>query len=301
MKPASVDICICTFRRPYLAETLRSVAQLDIEAIAVRVIVSDNDATPSAQSLVEQIAQDFPFPISYLHSPAANISIARNACLDAVHAEYLAFIDDDEVVSPVWLRQLLQTAQDSGADAVLGPVKAIYAPSSPDWLVAGDFHSTAPVIVGGAIRTGYTCNVLVRWAAPLNALRFGLALGKSGGEDTDFFYRLGDLGGVIVQSPDALVYEPVPESRAAMRWLVNRRLRAGQTHGMRLKRAGSSAIAAGGIAAAKASYCIAMTAATAFSPVAWRRNLLRAVLHMGVVAGILGARQAVHYGEGKPS
>ena len=237
MERTSIDICICTFRRPYLAETLKSVANLEIENARVRVIISDNDATPSARALVDEIAQKFPFPITYLHSPAANISIARNACLDAVTADYLAFIDDDEVVSTLWLRQLLETAEDTSADAVLGPVKAIYAPTSPSWMVKGDFHSTAPVVVDGAIRTGYTCNVLMRWAFPIKALRFDLALGKSGGEDTDFFYRLSDLGGTIAQSPSAVVYEPVPESRARMDWLVNRRLRAGQTHGMRLKTA----------------------------------------------------------------
>lgn len=302
MAERSIDICICTFRRPHLAETLRSVAALEVADVEVRVIVSDNDGTPSAQPLVEQIAATFPFPVTYLHSPAANISIARNACLEAVRAQYLAFVDDDETVSPHWLAQLLQAAEATGADAVLGPVKAVYAPTSPGWLVEGDFHSTAPVHVAGSIRTGYTCNVLIRWTPRVSALRFDLALGKSGGEDTDFFYRLSDLGGLIVEAPEALVYEPVPDNRADMRWLLNRRLRAGQTHGMRLKAAaGGPTLSAAGLAAAKAGYCIVMTAVMAFSPVHWRRNLLRAVMHIGVLGGIFGARQAVHYGQGETS
>ncbi|KKB12934.1 glycosyl transferase family A [Devosia geojensis] len=298
----SVDICICTFRRPHLAETLASIAALQVGETDVRVIVSDNDETPSARPLVERIAQTFPFPIIYLHSPAANISIARNACLDEASAEFIAFVDDDETVSRVWLEKLLEAAEASGAAAVLGPVRAVYSPASPGWLVEGDFHSTLPVIVNGAIRTGYTCNVLIRWSAPANILRFDPALGRSGGEDTDFFYRLSDLGGAIVEAPGAIVYEPVPANRAGMGWLVSRRLRAGQTHGMRLKAvAGGPNLKDAGVAAAKAGYCIVMTAATAFSPVHWRRNLLRAVLHMGVISGIFGARQAVHYGEVKPS
>jgi succinoglycan biosynthesis protein ExoM len=290
----SVDICICTFRRPFLAETLRSLAALAIEGVELRVIIADNDTTASARELVDGARQGFPWPITYLHAPSANICIARNACLDEASADFVAFIDDDETVSAQWLSQLLAAAQASGADAVLGPVRAIYDPATPAWMVRGDFHSTAPVVRDGVISTGYTCNVLIRQAGPFAALRFNLALGKSGGEDTDYFHRLTALGGTIVQAPDALVYEPVPPDRAAMSWLIRRRLRMGQTHGMLLQGARPKTIA---IAMAKAASCMAMAGLTAFSPISRRKNLLRAVLHMGVVGGIVGVRQAAHYGE----
>ena len=291
----SVDICICTFRRPFLAETLASVAALAIENADVRVIIADNDTTPSAQRLVDAARDGFPHAITYVHAPSANICIARNACLDAASADYVAFIDDDETVSPQWLSALMDTAQQAGADAVLGPVRAVYDPKTPEWMVRGDFHSTLPVTVNGAIRTGYTCNVLIRRAEPFAALRFDLSLGKSGGEDTDYFYRLTALGGTIAEAPEALVYEPVPADRAAMAWLIRRRLRMGQTHG---KLIGGSRLTATAIATAKASFCLAMTGLTAFSPIERRKNLLRAVLHLGVVGGIMGIRPAVHYGDG---
>lgn len=290
----SVDICICTFRRPFLAETLRSVAALAVQDVALRIIIADNDTTPSARELVAAAQHKMPWPITYLHAPAANICIARNACLEAADADFVAFIDDDETVSPQWLSQLLAMAHASGADAVLGPVQAVYDPATPGWMVRGDFHSTAPVVRNGAIRTGYTCNVLIRRAGPFAALRFDLALGRSGGEDTDYFHRLTALGGTIAQAPGALVYEPVPPDRAAMGWLIRRKLRMGQTHGMLLGGTRPKAIA---IATAKAVSCMAMAGLTAFSPIQRRKNLLRAVLHMGVVGGIVGVRQAAHYGE----
>src|SRR3954471_8661560 len=106
----SVDICICTFRRPFLAETLRSLAALEREGTDVRLIIADNDKVPSAKSLVDQAREGFPFPVTYLHAPSSNICIARNACLDAALADYVAFIDDDETVSPQWLSCLLAAA-----------------------------------------------------------------------------------------------------------------------------------------------------------------------------------------------
>ena len=291
---ASVDICICTFRRPFLARTLRSIAQLANGGHELRIIIADNDHEPSARTLVDELRLELPFPLTYVHAPAANICVARNACLDHADADFVAFVDDDELVTPGWIAALMDKATVSGAAAVLGPVRALYGPDAPRWMAEGDFHSTLPVFVGGIIRTGYTCNVLIRWRAPFSALRFDPALGQSGGEDTAFFYRLTALGGTIAYAPDALVEEPVPPERATMAWLVRRRLRFGQTHGM--LHAGSRARALA-IVAAKVGYCGVLTALTAFSPVLRRRNWLRAVLHVGVAGGILGLRQAAHYGQ----
>lgn len=289
-----IDVCICTFRRPYLEKTLRSVARLDRAGLDIRVIIADNDTTASAQPLVSALSAELPFPVQYVHAPAGNICIARNACLDAADADFIAFIDDDETVTPDWLRALVSRADETKASAVLGPVHALYAEDAPAWMVRGDFHSTLPVFVNGTIRTGYTCNVLIRWTVPFRALRFNTALGRSGGEDTDFFHRLVALGGAIDYAPDAVVEEPVPADRASMAWLVRRRLRFGQTHGMLIS---GSRLKALPIVAAKIGYCSLMTGLTAFSPVLRRRNWLRAVLHMGVAGGLLGVRQAEHYGQ----
>ncbi len=295
---ARIDICVCTFRRPFLAETLRSIGRLERGGHEIRVIVADNDTTPSARGLVEALAAELALPVRYVHAPEANICIARNACLDAAEGDFIAFVDDDETVSPGWLLALLARAEETSAAAVLGPVAAVYEADAPDWMRRGDFHSTYPVFVEGTIRTGYTCNVLIRWTAPFSTLRFDPRLGKSGGEDTSFFYALTDLGGTIDYAPDALVEEPVPAARANMGWLVKRRLRFGQTHGMLLTGGRAKRLPAVG---AKIAFCCLMTGLTAFSPIARRRNWLRAILHMGVAGGILGLSQAEHYGHSATS
>jgi succinoglycan biosynthesis protein ExoM len=297
-RPASVDICVCTFRRPFLAETLRSIANLQVRGLAVRVIVADNDAVPSAQPLVELMGRRMPFPLLYLHAPMSNISVARNACLDAAAADFVAFVDDDETVSENWLIELVRTAVTSEADVVLGPVQAEYD-AGPRWLADGDFHSAAPVRVGGDILTGYTCNVLIRRRGAIVAQRFDLGLGQSGGEDTDYFSRLhDDLGARIAEAPTAIVHEPVPPSRATLGWLLRRRFRSGQTHGARLRVAGHPVVASAAAAMTKIAYCAIMTLATVLSPVGWRRNLLRGALHVGTLAGLAGTRQAALYGDG---
>lgn len=299
-----VDVCICTFRRVEVEDTIRSVAAATVpDNAVVRIVVADNDLMPSARSRVERLAAEIPFELHYIHAPAQNISIARNACLDASTGDFVAFIDDDETASAEWLTELVTTAMVTDADVVLGPVKALYGTAAPGWMRHGDFHSTFPVWVKGAIRTGYTCNVLLRRAAPAVAgRRFSLSLGQSGGEDTEFFSKLHGAGGSIDYAPDAWVYEPVPEGRARFFWLTKRRFRVGQTHGRLLgaTRQGFGRISQIGLAAAKAAYCFAVGAGVALLPQYRNRYALRGVMHAGVVSGLLGVREIRQYGEIEP-
>ena len=295
-----IDIAVCTFRRPELAETLHSLALITVPAdVAIRIIVADNDVTPSAEALVNQMRPTMPCEILYVHCPASNISIARNACLDNSTGHYLAFVDDDETVSRTWLVQLLDTAQTTGADVVLGPVRAEYTLSAPNWMRRGDFHSTRPVWVDGEIRTGYTCNVLIDLTRPVVFnRRFNLALGQTGGEDTEFFRHMHADGGRLAYAPDALVFEPVPEKRARLAWLAKRRFRSGQTHGRLLGEPGQAGSRVPEIvrATAKSGYCAVASLLLLGSPVARSRYALRAIMHAGVVSGLIGVRELRQYG-----
>ena len=289
-----IDIGICTYRRPAVADTLASLAALELPPdVRVRIIVADNDAEPSARATVEAAAARHGLDVAYVHAPARNISIARNACLDAAAGELLAFIDDDETAAPGWLAALLAAADAGGFDAVLGPVNAVYGEDAPGWIARGDFHSTRPARSGGRIVKGYAGNVLIRRATIQRlGLRFDLALGRQGGEDDQFFYRLTDAGGTIGYAPDALAWEPVPPARASLAWLLKRSFRTGQTHGDRLGARHRGAGRAGqiAVAAAKAGACVAGAAAALPSAVGRGRWLVRGALHAGVVARLAGLR-----------
>lgn len=301
MKQARIDIGVCTFRRPQLAEALDSLGAIDVPAgTRLRIVVADNDHEPSAAAIVARKAKELPHEIVHVHCPASNISIARNACLDAAEGDFLAFLDDDCAASPRWLTELVATGKATGADAVLGPVRAIYGTAAPAWMRAGDFHSTMPVFARGEIITGYTCNVLINRKSPaFEGLRFDLALGRTGGEDTQFFTQMHRAGGRLAFASEAWASEPVPDHRARFGWLMQRRFRTGQTHGRLLAVSGGRRAKALALAAAKMSYCagaalLALPAATARN-----RAILRGVMHAGVIGGLAGMNEIVLYGDGK--
>ncbi|HVV66181.1 MAG TPA: glycosyltransferase family 2 protein [Rhizomicrobium sp.] len=287
-----VDLCICSYRRPEIVVTLAAISRLARnEPRRLRVVVADNTACAEARSLVRYAAEEFGLDALYLHAPAANISIARNACLDAARAEWIAFLDDDETPARDWLDALLARARAGGWDAVVGPVIASYPDDAPAWMQAGGFHSTAPAQPNGELATAYTGNVLFRRAAA-RGLRFRLDLGASGGEDEDFFDRFRRAGGRIGFAPNAVCYERVPSKRAGFGWLIRRNFRAGQSYGARLRSNAAISIA---LAAAKALFCVTAAILRAPDNIERRRYLTRAALHCGVVARKAGFREIRMY------
>lgn len=280
--PRPIDVCICTYRRPAVRRALDSLAAQE-GAPPFRVIVADNDDTPSAEPIIAAARAELGLDIAYVHAPARNISIARNACIDAAGADLIAFIDDDEIAAPRWLATLARAQSVSGADVVFGPVLAQYPPDAPAWAVAGDFHSVRPAIrAGGVIDTGYAGNVLIRRAA-IAAERFDPAFG-GGGEDTMFFSRLHAGGARMAYCPDAIAHEPTPPERANMAWLTRRAFRSGQTHAAMLRAGGKSAFAIAAPALAKALFCAGGALAFFWSPARTRAWRLRGALHWGVVS-----------------
>jgi succinoglycan biosynthesis protein ExoM len=291
----NLDVCVCTFQRPSLRQTLASLAAQQ-GAPPFRVIVSDNDETPSAEPLVEVARRELGLNILYVHAPARNISIARNACLDRAEAELVAFVDDDEIAPPGWLATISAYLEKQRFDVVFGPVKAIYPEAAPRWARQGDFHSFQTIERNGAVDTGYSSNVIFRRAI-VGARRFDLALGRSGGEDAFFFAMLHHHGAKLGLCPDAVLEEPTPVQRLRLTWLLKRSFRSGQTHArITCDLRGGSRAAMVSLAALKAGYCAFGALLTFWSPVLWRTNLIRGALHAGAVARALGARDLELYG-----
>lgn len=304
MRSRTAVVGVCTFRRPSLRGTLLSLAGQEVPAgIVLRIAVADNDEAPSARDLVAAVSSETGRHVTYLHLPARNISVARNGVLDLAQgqaADLAGFLDDDEWVGPDWLARMVRALDASGADAVFGPVRGVYPDDAPRWMRAGFLHDVEPELdYRGQVRTGYAGNVLMDAGAPaLAERRFDPALGRSGGEDTEFFAAAKAAGAVLAPAPLAVAFEHVPPERIRTGWLVRRRFRMGQTHGQVIGRGASPArrTALAAVACAKVVASLALAMPVAHRPERRGRALLRSCLHAGAASSLFGIRSLALYG-----
>jgi succinoglycan biosynthesis protein ExoM len=252
------------------------------------MLIVDNDSEPTALNIVRKFRNRTKIPVDYKHVPGQNISIARNAGLDAATTPWLVFLDDDEYASTNWLAELI--ASRNGANAVFGPVEAIYDDRPPDWIMQGDYHSTR-IAESSPITAGYTGNVLIDMVfVRRHGLRFEPELGRTGGEDTVFFHAMYRKGGVLKYAPNAVVYERIVPSRANVTWVVRRRYRAGQIRALvshKFDRMDYRRLS--WTAPLKIVACAIMSAVTLTNPPRAMWWLMRGIFHCGTISYAIGA------------
>ena len=231
----SVSLIIPTQRRPQgLACAARSVfAQrgVDPAEYCLELVVVDNDAVPSAQFLVEQLAREAPFLVRYVHEPEPGVANARNAAMAAAKGDLIAFLDDDEEAPPTWLAALLEARERFNADVVFGPVRT---------RVPAHITRHRAYLEAFFARTGpnrpclldryYGCgdSLLRRAALPDQRQPFSTVRNHIGGEDDMLFGIMQTRGARFAWTPDAWVWEDPVESRLSLAYTLRRAFAYGQ-------------------------------------------------------------------------
>ncbi len=230
-----IALCIATFKRPDgLRRLLAALGdqRLSADAFALEVVVVDNDGEGSARAAFDEATKSLPWMCTYRVEKAQGISFARNTAVAAASdgADWIAFLDDDEVPDPGWLDALTRGQREHGADVVTGPVLPHFPEPVEPWLSEGRFFLRRRYATGAVRPHAFTNNVLLRRSLFREAgLAFDERFALTGGSDRHFFRRAARRGYRIVWADDAVVHEWIPPSRATPAWLVRRAYRVGTT------------------------------------------------------------------------
>lgn len=234
-----IAICVATYQRPEgLKRLLTGLHQLKfskIEPPTIEVIVVDNDSTGSACAFCESLKSEFQWILRCCIEPQRGISYARNRAITCVsqEADFVAFIDDDEVPEPSWLEELLVVQNECKADVVSGPVFPHFIEDVPNWVIQGKFFEPLHYPTGHSLEVAYTNNVLIstKVLQEMDKL-FDERFAITGGEDSHFFMRVHRAGYKLVWADEAIVREWIPKSRTNMKWILQRGYRSYSTHGL---------------------------------------------------------------------
>jgi glycosyltransferase involved in cell wall biosynthesis len=298
-----VAVCVTTYLRPLgLARLLQALDALEFvksPAPELEVVVVDNDPAGSAATVCDEWRARLRWPLRYEHETRRGVSQARNRAVAATRdADFIAFIDDDEVPAPGWLDELLRVQAAYEADVVSGPVLERFEEGAPDWVIRGKFFTPRRDPTGFRRVDPGAGNVLIRTAAlegmePPFDERFAL----TGGEDTHLFLRLANAGRVMVWADDAVAYEYIPRSRTRVRWILLRVYRGANTWSA-CERELQPSLRARGMRVAKGVARIA--AGAALLPVSWlfgRHMIVRSLWYMSFGAGNLAGMAGLQYNE----
>ena len=191
-----VAICLCTYRRPAgLRRQLRAIAAAEKPPLT-EIIVVDN---ASQESTAEIVQEETP-GARLIYERQRGISAARNAGFHAalkLGADLICTVDDDDVVTPNWLTELLRVFHLSKPDLVLGGIidetgrRKTHSRSSSNAL-----HSRRILE-----RLGHP------WVDP--------ARGLTGGADRQMFETILAMGGSMARCRTSFVRRNYSDHRAA--------------------------------------------------------------------------------------
>jgi GT2 family glycosyltransferase len=194
------SVVICTYNgSATLRECLEGVLTLHYPDYEV-IVVSDGSTDESAR-----IASSYE-GVRVIETPNRGLSAARNSGMEAASGEIVAYIDDDAVPDPEWLKHFAATFASgpfaaAGGPNILPPGSTAVAqcvanaPGGPTHVLVADRE--AEHVPG--------CNMAIRKAALQEIGGFDPQF-RVAGDDVDVCWRLLDAGKRIAFNPGAVVF-----------------------------------------------------------------------------------------------
>jgi succinoglycan biosynthesis protein ExoM len=220
----TVAVAVCTYKRneplTVLLHALLACAERVRNRAAVGVAIVDDTGDGQARPVAENFEDMFELGVEYRISGKQNISIARNAAVEAALeiGDWIAITDDDCEPPAHWIEAFLDLQEQTGAEALTGRMERRVPAGSPLWITEQPFLELGleERPDGAEMDAAATHNSMISgaWLRQHPDIRFDPAFGVIGGEDM-VFYRAARAAGLRIRySRDGFVYENEPPSRA---------------------------------------------------------------------------------------
>ncbi len=238
------SIIVPTFNRASLCvSAVQSVLAQDT-SVSYEIIVVDNNSTDDTRERIPALCRQAPDRLRYVFEPRQGASAARNAGIAVARGEIIAFIDDDVVVPPGWLRALAE-AYGAHPDAwcVGGRIVLALPQVLPRWFSRRSRSLTTPLgqldLGDATIERRYPDQVFggnftVRRDVLDRVGAFDTALGPAANhriesEESELCWRIQEAGGIVYYCGAAVVTHVVPDGRLTKRYFRRRMYWGGRT------------------------------------------------------------------------
>ena len=230
-----ISVVIATRNRARILDLcLRRLAAMRRDCDGFEVLVIDNGSTDETADVITMEKQRERLPLRSVVEPTPGLAVARNTGVRHARGEWLAFLDDDALVSRGWLDGYLRHIRDGGPVMIQGRIEPLFIGWRPAWLHDGllsrfgrCYHGDEPAPLEGEIHGGNLA-VARRVFEDVGLFRRDLGLGATGlGEDTEFGRRAALAGVRALYAPDAMANHLIPRKRTTRGDLLKRCFRSG--------------------------------------------------------------------------
>jgi GT2 family glycosyltransferase len=193
------SVVICTYNgSATLRDCLEGVLTLHYPSYEV-IVVSDGSSDASAQIAAEYEG------VRVIETEQRGLAAARNTALEAADGEIVAYIDDDAIPDPDWLKHLAATFASGPFAAVGGPNVLPPGAGAVARCVANAPGGPTHVLVSDRVAEHVPgCNMAIHKSALEEIGGFDPQF-RAAGDDVDVCWRLLDAGKRIAFSPGAVV------------------------------------------------------------------------------------------------
>ncbi|MBD1804122.1 glycosyltransferase family 2 protein [Microcoleus sp. FACHB-SPT15] len=234
MSDPQISAIICTYNREeYLSAAIDSLLQQDF--YSYEVIVVDNASSDRTREIVgERLSNP---RLNYVYEPILGLSVARNTGAKEARSPILAYLDDDAVASPLWLKGIYHAYQSNKKLAIAGGKVTLLWPDGfipPKWLsaeLAGNLGAydlgEEIVYINNPNLTPRGVNYSLRRSFLEQVGGFNTKLGRIGtnllsNEELHMTELALQGGWQVAYLPDALVAHNVALERLERIWFLNR-------------------------------------------------------------------------------
>jgi glycosyltransferase involved in cell wall biosynthesis len=230
-----ITVILCTYNRcQSLSKALESVAVSILpESVEWEVLVVDNNSKDQTGTVVEDFSRRYPGRFRYWFEPKQGKSYALNTAIQEAKGTILAFMDDDVIVDPAWLRNLTAALGSGQWAGVGGRIRAQQTIAVPSWLSLDGPESLDGMLAlfdlgdqGCQLdRPPFGTNMAFPKAIFERYGSFRTDLGPCPGseirnEDTEFGRRLMSAGEKLWYEPSAVVFHAIPEIRLSREYFL---------------------------------------------------------------------------------
>ena len=227
----TISVVICAFTFDRLEVMGESLDSLRAQTLAPHEIVLVIDHAPK---LMEEARRLWPDVKIVANREKQGLSGARNTGVAEASGEVVAFLDDDAIAAPDWLRHLAAAYADPDVLGAGGTVRPRWVEGKPGWFppefdwVVGCTHSGMPRQLS-PVRNLVGANMSFRRQPLLEVGGFSHDLGRVGTlpvgcEETDLSIRVHQRwpDADILYDPAAEVEHVVPGARGRVRYFLDR-------------------------------------------------------------------------------